>query len=126
MNDVVEETPAQDERATSARSRESASDAVSPDSDGRTQDSSLVRRWVRLALFALLPVALLVGAYEYVTGGRTMSTEDAYVEADKVGISTDISGIVARVDVRENQIVKTGDVLFSLSDLPYQISLRRA
>ena len=52
------------------------------------------RRWVRWALFALLPLALIAGGYWYVTGGRVMSTDNAYVEADKVGISTDVSGIV--------------------------------
>src|SRR4051812_3788395 len=57
-------------------------------------------RWV---LFALLPLALIAGGYWYVTGGSGMSTDDAYVEADKVGISTDISGIVKEVDVSNNQ-----------------------
>src|SRR6266403_2497212 len=61
------------------------------------------RRWVRWALIALLPLALIAGAYWYVTGGRVMSTDDAYVEADKVGISTDVSGIVTEIDVRNNQ-----------------------
>ena len=84
-----------------------------------------VRLGVRRVLFALLPVALLVTAYEYVTGGRTMSTENAYVEADKVGVATDVSGIVAEVDVHENQNVKAGDTLFRLNDLPYRLSLQR-
>ena len=46
-------------------------------------------RWV---LFALLPFALIGGGYWYVTGGQVMSTDDAYVEAETVGISTDVSG----------------------------------
>ena len=58
------------------------------------------RRWLRWALFLLLPIALLAGGYWYVTGGQVMSTDDAYVEADKVGVSTDVSGIVQQVDVR--------------------------
>src|SRR5262245_4517064 len=41
------------------------------------------RRWLRWTLFALLPLALIGGAYWYVTGGQVMSTDDAYVEADK-------------------------------------------
>ncbi len=84
------------------------------------------RRWVRWVLFALLPLALLAGGYWYVTGGSVMSTDDAYVEADKVGISTDISGIVKEVDVSNNQHVDSGQVLFRLDDLPFRLALERA
>ena len=75
------------------------------------------RGLVRWALFALLPLALLAGGYWYVTGGQVMSTDDAYVEADKVGVSTDVSGIVKEVDVTENQHVEAGRVLYRLDDL---------
>src|ERR1700730_9106426 len=66
------------------------------------------RRWLRRVLFAFLPLTLIVGAYWYVTGGRVMSTDNAYVEADKVGISTDVSAIVKEVDVENNQQVEEG------------------
>jgi membrane fusion protein (multidrug efflux system) len=84
------------------------------------------RPWIRRTLFLLLPLALIVGGYWYVTGGRVMSTDDAYVEADKVGVSTDVSGIVKTIAVVENQKVGTGEVLFRLDDLPFQLTLRRA
>ena len=84
------------------------------------------KRLVRWALFALLPLALIAGGYWYVTGGRVMSTDDAYVEADKVGISTDVSGIVKEIDVRNNQQVEAGEVLFRLDDLPFRLALERA
>jgi membrane fusion protein (multidrug efflux system) len=84
------------------------------------------RRWVRGLLFLLLPIALIAGGYEYVTGGQTMSTDDAYVEAAKVGVSTDVSGIVAKVEVTDNQTVTEGQVLYRLDDLPFQLALRRA
>jgi membrane fusion protein (multidrug efflux system) len=79
-----------------------------------------------LGLFALLPLALIAGGYWYVTGGRVMSTDNAYVEADKVGISTDVSGIVKEIDVRNNQQVEAGEVLFRLDDLPFRLALERA
>jgi membrane fusion protein, multidrug efflux system len=84
------------------------------------------RDWTRWALFALLPLALLVGGYWYVTGGAIMSTDDAYVEADKVGLSTDVAGIVKQVDVRENEYVKAGQVLYRLDPLQFQIALDNA
>ena len=84
------------------------------------------RRWPRWALFALLPLALIAGGYWYVTGGRVMSTDNAYVEADKVGISTDVSGMVKEIDVKNNQHVEDGQVLFRLDDLPFRLALERA
>jgi membrane fusion protein, multidrug efflux system len=83
-------------------------------------------RRVRWALFALLPLALLAGGYWYITGGQAMSTDDAYVEADKVGISTDVSGIVKDVDVTENHKVTAGQILYRLDPRPFQIALESA
>jgi membrane fusion protein (multidrug efflux system) len=74
----------------------------------------------------VLPLALIAGGYWYVTGGQVMSSDDAYVEADKVGVSTDVSGIVKDVDVTENQHVDSGQVLYHLDDLPFRIALNRA
>src|SRR5882762_10110272 len=48
----------------------------------------------RPLMYALLPLVLIVGGYFYVTGGAVMSTDNAYVQADMVGLSTDVSGIV--------------------------------
>jgi membrane fusion protein, multidrug efflux system len=84
------------------------------------------RRRSRWALFALLPLALLAGGYSYVSGGRVMSTDNAYVEADKVSISTDVSGIVKQIEVGNNQQVEAGQVLFRLDDLPFRLALERA
>jgi membrane fusion protein (multidrug efflux system) len=84
------------------------------------------RQWLRRTLFALLPIALAAGAYWYVTGGQVMSTDDAYVEADKVGVSTDVSGIVKEVDVTENAHVAAGQVLYRLDDLQFRLALERA
>jgi len=81
---------------------------------------------LRRALFALLPIALAAGAYWYVAGGRIMSTDDAYVDADKVGISTDVSGIVQDVDVHDNQYVSTGQILYRLDPRQFQIALDNA
>ena len=77
-------------------------------------------------MFALLPVALIAGGYFYVTGGAVMSTDNAYVQADMVGLSTDVSGIVTQVLVHDNQKVAKGDILFKLDPLQFQLALDRA
>ncbi len=84
------------------------------------------RRWLRWVLFALLPIVLIVGAYFYLEGGAYMSTDDAYVEADKVGLSTDVSGLVKAIDVKDNQHVVAGQPLFRLDPLPFQLKLDQA
>jgi membrane fusion protein (multidrug efflux system) len=84
------------------------------------------RRLLRWGLFALLPAVLLALAYWYVTGGEVMSIDDAYVNADKVGLSTDVSGIVQQVDVSENQHVNAEQVLYRLEPRQFQIALDSA
>ena len=84
------------------------------------------RRPLRPLLFALLPVALVAGGYEYVTGGQVMSTDNAYVQAQSVGVTTDVSGLVGAVEVHNNQHVKKGDVLFRLRDASLRIALQGA
>jgi membrane fusion protein, multidrug efflux system len=99
--------------------RSSRSDVESPPKPGGPP-------WRRRALFALLPLLLIGGGYRYVTGGQSVSMDDSYVESDKVGVSTDVAGIVRDVDVSENQHVETGQVLYRLDDLPFRLTLARA
>ena len=70
--------------------------------------------------------AIAVGSYLYVTGGRYVSTENAYVKARKVAISPDISGRVTAVMVTENQRVLAGQKLFLLDLSQYEIALSEA
>lgn len=73
-----------------------------------------------------LVVVLLVAGLMWLTGGRYVSTDDAYVRAAKLMVSTDVSGIVAGIDVREGQVVRKGDVLFRLDPRQYDIALAGA
>src|ERR1700674_5096150 len=100
------ETPVARRDAPQEQPKRPATIAAAPELPGPSR-----RRWVRWTLFALLPLAMIGGAYWYVSGGQVMSTDDAYVEADKVGISTDVSGIVKEIDVGNNQRVEGGQVL---------------
>jgi membrane fusion protein (multidrug efflux system) len=84
------------------------------------------RRWLRPVLFGLLPLALIAGAYVYVTGGQIVSTDNAYVQADRVGISTDVAGTVVAVEVQNNQAVSRGQVLYRLKQDSYKVALAGA
>jgi membrane fusion protein, multidrug efflux system len=74
----------------------------------------------------MLPLAAVVGGCWYLAGGQVVSMDDAYVEAAKVGISSDVSGIVREVNVTENQHVEAAQVLYRLDDLPFRFALERA
>jgi membrane fusion protein (multidrug efflux system) len=91
-----------------------------------TTGRSSSRQRLRWILFLLLPIALILGAWWYIRGGQIVSTDDAYINADKVGISTDVAGIVQQVAVQENQHVEAGQVLYRLDDLPFRLALEHA
>jgi membrane fusion protein, multidrug efflux system len=85
------------------------------------------RQRLRLPLMLLGPVVvLLAGAYWFLTTGRYISTDDAYVDAARVSISNEVSGRVAEIDVRDNQRVTAGQVLFTLDQRPFQIAVEEA
>jgi membrane fusion protein (multidrug efflux system) len=108
------------------KAKERASEPDRQPSAPPKPSAKMRRDWKRTAPFALLPLVLLAGGYWYVTGGQIMSTDDAYVEADKVGVSTDVSGIVRDVDVTENQHVSAGQELYRLDPRQFQIALDNA
>jgi len=86
-----------------------------------------LRRRKRLLLMVVLPgLALLAAGLFYLAGGRYVSTDDAYIRASKLMVSTDVSGIVSSVDVHEGQLVRAGDVLFRLDPKQFQIALDNA
>lgn len=85
------------------------------------------KRGRRYVLMFGVPLVLAVaGGYFYLTGGRYIDTDNAYVQQSKVAISADIAGRVISVAVRENQTVKAGDTLFTLDPQPFQIALDQA
>jgi membrane fusion protein (multidrug efflux system) len=86
-----------------------------------------LRQRLRLPLMLLGPIVVLAAAgYWYLTTGRYVSTDDAYVQAARVSISTDVSGRVAEIDIRDNEQVKAGQVLFSLDQRPFIIAVEEA
>ena len=86
-----------------------------------------LRQRLRLPLMLAGPVVVLLSAaYWYLTGGRYVSTDDAYVQAARVQVSTDVSGRVVAIDVKDNEKVNTGQLLFRLDPRPFQIAVDEA
>src|ERR1700736_4379675 len=82
---------------------------------------------LRLPLMIGGPVlAAIVASYLYLTGGRYEGTDDAYVQTASVAVSSNVAGRVQEVEVRDNQAVHKGDVLFRLDDEPFRIAVEEA
>jgi membrane fusion protein, multidrug efflux system len=86
-----------------------------------------MRRHRRFLLLVVLPlVAAIAGLVFYLNGGRYVTTDDAYVGAQKVLITPDISGKIDKVVVKEGQNVNEGDVLFTIDREPFQLAVDQA
>ena len=86
-------------------------------------DRALLRRVLMIGGVALV-ASVTLGMW--LLGGRYVSTDDAYVQAAKLMVTTDVSGLVTDVRVKEGQTVKKGDVLFRLDSEPFQIAVANA
>jgi membrane fusion protein, multidrug efflux system len=81
-------------------------------------------RWILMSGGVL--VVAIGGITYWVSTGRWVETDDAYVQADSMTMSTDVSGIVSEIPVREGQNVAKGQVLFSLDPQKFQIAVDAA
>jgi membrane fusion protein (multidrug efflux system) len=92
--------------------------------------ASLLRRLrdrLRLILLVIVPLLVLAGGLAvYLAGGRIVSTDNAYVGAQKVLVTPDISGKIAVVRVKEGERVMAGDVLFEIDPTPFRLALAQA
>ncbi len=67
------------------------------------------KKLLRWGLMAGGVLAVVIGGgFYWLSGGRWVDTDDAYVQADSMTLSTDVSGIVAAIPVHEGQMVTAG------------------
>ncbi|MFM0210315.1 HlyD family secretion protein [Paraburkholderia sediminicola] len=92
---------------------------------GKTSPFS--RKTLALAGTAIAVIALAVLGVRWWTVGRFIeSTDDAYVRADVVTVSSRVPGYVMTVDVEDNQPVHQGDVLAHIDSADYAAKVARA
>jgi membrane fusion protein (multidrug efflux system) len=83
-----------------------------------------LRQRLRLPLMLAGPIVVLIAAsWWYLTSGRYVSTDDAYIQAARTMISADISGRVVAIAVHDNERVTPGQKLFQLDDRPFRIAV---
>jgi membrane fusion protein (multidrug efflux system) len=85
------------------------------------------KKRVRLILMLSVPLLIAaVGLYFWLTSGRYVSTDNAYVQQDKISVSAEVTGRIVEVAAKENQRVKAGDLLFRIDPAPFRIALEQA
>ncbi len=93
----------------------------------RRRLAAALRRYRRVLLLVVLPLIAVIGGLTfYLNGGRYVTTDDAYVGAQKVLITPDVSGKIISVAVKEGQQVTTGDILFQIDPKPYELAVQQA
>lgn len=92
------------------------------DTDGNTKQP--MKRQV-LMIGGVVVVAIVCLLF-WLFGGRYVSTDDSYVDAAKVSLSTDVSGLVGQIYVRDNESVVAGQPLFALQQSRFTIAVQAA
>jgi multidrug resistance efflux pump len=80
----------------------------------------------RIAIIALtLALAGILVALYYRHAERYPGTDDAYVDADVVGIVAQVAGPIVNLPIEDNQAVRAGDLLFEIDPRPFQIEVEQ-
>jgi membrane fusion protein (multidrug efflux system) len=86
-----------------------------------------LRQRLRMPLMVAGPAIVAIGAlWWYVTSGRYVETDDAYVQAARTVISADVSGRIMAIEVKDNQRVTKGQVLYRIDPAYLQAALNDA
>jgi membrane fusion protein (multidrug efflux system) len=103
-----------------------AGNAVETAPDQAPEKERRKRPWRLILMLSVPAILILVGGYMWLTSGRYVSTDNAYVQQDMVSVAPEVTGIISQVLVHENQRVHRGDVLFRLDPRPFRIALANA
>lgn len=97
---------------------------INPAAEQAAQAPVSKRRRVPLWLWIAAPAAVLgFFAWEFVISSREVSTDNAYVKAERILIAPQVGGRVVEVAVSQNQVVKKGDLLFRIDSEPLELAI---
>lgn len=86
------------------------------------------RRRPLFILFGIVVLGVVIagGAWWLLVAAHRVTTDNAYVEADVARVSSQTSGVIARIPVQESQTVREGDVLVEINPADARLALERA
>ena len=95
--------------------------------DDTVRQSRRRSRWRRRFLMVSVPVLLVAGGgYVWLTGGRFVTTDNAYVHQPLISVAAEVSGRIVAVNVSENEYIAAGAAMFRIDPTPYRIALDQA
>jgi membrane fusion protein (multidrug efflux system) len=120
-----------DQRVDSERRTESGPDqegnADGPAAAGRSVRGTLRKRLGLILLIAVLAVAAgIAGVLWWLHARQYESTDDAFIDARTIQISSQIGAAIVDVPVTDNQFVEAGTVLVRLDDRDSKVQLDQA
>ena len=77
-------------------------------------------------MFGLPAILIAAGGYYWLTSGGSVSTDNAYVQMDKVSVAAEVGGRITEVAVRDGQQVAAGQLLFRIDGEPYALNVAQA
>ena len=93
------------------------------ETDSRETTPKQLSRWVSIGV---LLAAIALGLVVLHHANSSPRTDDAEVFANFIGIAPQVDGPLVRLNVKDNQFVKKGELLYEIDERPYQYSLETA
>ena len=93
------------------------------DTDTNIPSRTLLGHWISIAILA---AAVVLGLVVFYHTSYYPRTEDAEVFANFIGIAPQVDGPLIRLNVKDNQFVKKGELLYEIDERPYQYALETA
>ncbi len=85
------------------------------------------RRWGKIVLMLAVPLVLLAGGLVYwLSLQGTVSTNNAYLQQDKVAVSAQVGGEIVEVFVKDGEQVEKGQLLFRIDPEPFKLQIAEA
>lgn len=88
--------------------------------------ASMTKRKKVGLLLVLAALAIGIAGWVWAVADETATTDNAYVRGDVTSLAPKVAGYIVAVEVRDNQAVKPGDVLFRIDDRDYRAKLAQA
>jgi len=106
-----------------ATNPQSSSDLATRSERTRASPAKLVK----LAIAAIVVLGLIfAGVHLWRESQLYVTTDNAYVNANRIEIAAQVSGPVVALHVRDQQRVKQGDLLFEIDARPYELAVDAA